>query len=138
MGVPSPLLAEGPGCGPPPFLAREPAGVGGGWPLAIPGRGSWVRFPATPGWGLSAALLAVSAGLGGGFPVLCVFGARRVLVCALCFCGGGVGVGVPAVRVGACVACIGWFPLLRLAAGVGVGVAGVCCGWSLATAGGGS
>ena len=97
-----------------------------------------MRFPATPGWGLPAAVVAVSAGSGGGFPVLCVFVARLVLVCAYFVCGGGVGVGVSAVCVGACVACGGWFPLLRLAADVGVGVAGLCCGWSLITPGGGS
>ena len=97
-----------------------------------------MRFPATPGWGLSAAVVAVSAGLGGGFPVLCVFVARRVLVCALCVCGGGVGMGVSAVCVGRCVACGVWFPWLGLAGGGGVGVAGVCCGWSHATPGGGS
>ena len=51
-----------------------------------------MRFPATPGWVLPAAVVAVSAALGGGSPVLCVFVARRVLVCALCIRGGGVGV----------------------------------------------
>ena len=124
-----------------------------------------VGFPFSPGWGglavvgggsspllavllvcvsppllaearLSAAVVAVSAGYGGGFPVLCVFVARRVLVCASCVCGGGVGVGVSAVYAGECVVCGGWFPWLGLAGGVGVGVAGVCCGWSVATPGG--
>ena len=99
-----------------------------------------MRFPANLGWGPLAAVVAVSAGFRWGFPVLRVFVARRVLVCALCVCGGGVGVGVSSVCVGACVACGGWFPWLGLAAGVGVGVvvAGVCCGRSLATPGGGS
>ena len=95
-------------------------------------------FPATPGWGLPAAVVAVSARLVGRLPVMCVFVAWRVLVCTLCVCGGGVGVGVSSVFVGACVVCGGWFPWLGLAAGVGVGVAGVCCGWSLATPGVGS
>ena len=125
-----------------------------------------MRSPATPGWGAPwcwwwvnprhswlMVLGAVprhswlgSVGCGGGrfrgvvgeFPVLCVFVARRVLVCALCVCGGCLGVAVSAVCVGTCVACGGWFPWLGLAAGVGVGVAGVCCGWFLATPGGGS
>ena len=65
-----------------------------------------MRFPATPGWGLSAAVVAASAGLGGGFSVFWVFVARRLLVCALCVCGGGVGVGVSA-RVCLCV-CGAW------------------------------
>ena len=61
MGVPSPLLAEGPGCGLPPLLAGGSAGVGGGW--------SWVRLPATPGWGLPAAVVAAfPRGWVGGFP----------------------------------------------------------------------
>ena len=85
-----------------------------------------MQFPATPGLGLSAAVVAASAGFGGGFPVLCVFVARRALVCAFCVYGGGVGVGVSAVCVGACVARGGWFPWLGLAGGAGVGVAGVC------------
>ena len=75
---PSPLLAEGPGCASLPLLAAVrcrwwwvsprhswlrvrgavprhswlgSAGCRGGWSLATPGCGSWVRFPATPGWG---------------------------------------------------------------------------------------
>ena len=76
-----------------------------------------MRFPATPGWGPLAAVVAVSAGFGGGFPVLRVFAARRVLVCVLCVCGGGVGVGVSSVCVGACVACGGLFPWLGLVVG---------------------
>ena len=116
-----------------------------------------MRFPATPGWDPPAAAVAVSVGLGGGFPVLCVFVARRVRVVSVLVCvlrvrgvcvGGGAGVGVSSacvcVCVGACVVC--WwsmvagpcFPWLGLAAVVGGGVAGVCCGWSLATPGGGS
>ena len=83
-----------------------------------------MRFPATPGWGPLAAVVAVSAGFGGGFPVLRVFVARRVLVCVLCVCGGGVGVGVSSVCVGACVACGGLFPM-----------AWAYCGWPLATPG---
>ena len=106
-----------------------------------------------------------SAGRGGGrfcrvwwgFAVLCVFEARRVRVVSLLVCvsfvrgtcvGGGVGVGVSSGCVCVCVcACVVYWlfvvagpcsPRLGLAAGVGVGVAGVCCGWSLATPGGGS
>ena len=83
---------------------------------------SWARFPASPGWGPLAAVVAVSAGFGGGLPVLRLFVARRVLVCALCVCGGGVGVGVSSVCVGACVAaCGGLFPWLGLAAAVSLG-----------------
>ena len=116
-----------------------------------------MRFPATPGWGPPAVAVAVSVQFGGGFPVLCMFVARRVcvvsvLVCVLCVrgvcVGGGVGLGVSSACVCVCVcACVvcWWlvaagpcFPQLWLAAGVGVGVAGVCCDWSLATLGGGS
>ena len=69
VGVPLPLLAEGPGLGSPPLLARVRwrrwcvvcgvwrrcvggvvAGVWCGWSLATPGGGSCVRLPATPGW----------------------------------------------------------------------------------------
>ena len=122
-----------------------------------------MRFPATPGWALlqmvvggprhswlraPAAAVAVSVGLGGGFLVGCVFVARRVCVWCLCWCVCPVCVVVAwvwvclpcvlvCVRVCACVVCGGWFPRLELAAGVGVGAAGVCRGWSLATPGGG-
>ena len=48
--------------------------------LATPGRGSRMRFPATPGWGPPAAAVAVLVGLGGGFPVLFVLVASRVRV----------------------------------------------------------
>ena len=119
-GRPSPLLAEGPGRGSPPLLAgvrwRRWCVVGlwlvcgvvwlvpcHSWRrflCATPRRHSWLgfaaggglRFPATPGWGLLAALVR------GVWCVLC--GVRRWSV-------GGV-------------------------------VAGVWCGWSLATPGGGS
>ena len=129
------------------------AGVCCGWSLATPGGGSCVLLPATPGWVLLPVVVGVprhswltvsgaaprhswlgSAGRGGGcfhgwgFPVLCVLVARRVLVCALCVCGGVVGVGVTSVCVGACVAACGsLFPWLGLAAGssVGGGVVGV-------------
>ena len=129
------------------------AGVWCGWSLATPGGGSCVLDPATPGWVWLPLVVNVprhswlrvsgaaprhswlgSAGRGGGcfrrwgFGVLCVLVAQRVLVCALCVCGGGVGVGVSSVCVGACVAaCGGLFPRLGLAAGVsaGRGVVGV-------------
>ena len=158
------------------------AGGGGVWPLATPGCGSWLQFPATPGWGvrwwrwwvgpchswlrISCAVprhsWLGSAGRGSGrfrgwgFPVLCVLVARRgrvvsVLVCVVCVgrvcVGGGAGVGVPSACVCVCVCvCVcgvlvacGFRSLLPPGvAGVGGGVAGVCCGWSLATPSGGS
>ena len=112
-GRSSPLLAEGPGCGFPPLLAggRLAAVVCGRLPLLAAGPGcgsppllagvhwrrwcvvachswvrSWLRFPATPGWGPPAAAVAVSVGLRGGFLVVCVFVARRVRVWCLCWC----------------------------------------------------
>ena len=134
----------------PRFLLR----VLGWWSPATPGWGvrwcwwwvapphAWLRFlgaDSRHSWlGSAGCGEAVSAGLGEGFPVLCVFVARCVVVCALCVCGGGVGVSVSSVCVGACVACGSWFPWLGLAAGVGVAVASVCCWWSLATPGEGS
>ena len=81
------------------------AGVWCGWSLAIPGGGSCVLLPATPGW--------VS------LPVV-VGGPRHSWLGSAC--GGGVW----------CVVCGVW----RWCVG-GV-VAGVWCGWSLATPGGGS
>ena len=151
VGVPLPLLAEGPGCGLLPLLA---GGFRWCWWWVAP-RHSWLgvmgavrrhSWVGSAGRG-SGRFRWVGLGLGAGFPVLCVFVVRRVrvvsvLVCVLCVRGGGVGMGVSPVRVGvcvcACVVCGGWFPRLGLAAGVGVGVAGVCCGSSLATPGGGS
>ena len=132
------------------------AGAWCGWSLATTGGGSCVLLPATPGWVSLLVVVGVprhswlrvsgaaprhswlgSAGRGGGcvrgwgFPVLCVPVARRVLVCALCVRGVGVGVGVSSVCVGACVAaCGGLFPWLGLAAGVSVG-GGVVGVWAL-------
>ena len=60
--------------------------------------------------------------------MFCVLVARRVLVCAPCVCGGGVGVGVSSVCVGGCLAaCGGLFPWFGLAAGASVrgGLVGV-------------
>ena len=124
-------------------------GGGGAWSLAFPGCGSWLRFPATPGLCPPAEAAAVSVGLHGGFLVVCAFVARRVCAWCLCWCVCRVCVMVAwvwmclpcvlvCVRVCACVVCGGWFPRLGLVAEVGVGAAGVCRGWSLATPGGGS
>ena len=74
----SPLLAEGPGRGSPPFLAGVRwrrwcvvcgvwrlcvggvvAGVWCGWSLATPGGGSCVLLPATPGWVLLPVVVGV-------------------------------------------------------------------------------
>ena len=131
QGGPSPLLAEGPGLGSPPLL-------------------SGVRRPRWWWW-------LVLLGLGGGFPVLFVFVARagvrgaRAFVCfvwlwCLCWwwCGWcDVGVSSACAGVRACVRVVcRWslvacprLPRLGLAAGICVGVVGVCCGWSLATPG---
>ena len=55
-GRPSPLLAEGSGCGSSPLLARF--GCRRWWVfLSSPGCGPRVRFPATPGWGPLAAVV---------------------------------------------------------------------------------
>ena len=111
-----------------------------------------MRFPATPGWGPPAAAVAVSlrldGGWVGGFPCcVCLWhGARAWYLCWCVCCVFVVVVWVweflpcvlVCVCVCACVVCGGWFPRLGLAARVGVDVAGVCCGCSLATTGGGS
>ena len=55
-GGPSPLLAVGPGRGPPPLLVRV-RWLRWWWPLATPGCGPWARFPATPGWGPLAVVV---------------------------------------------------------------------------------
>ena len=135
-GCSSPLLAEGTGCGSPPLLA------GVCWQRwCVVACHTWLRVS-----GLASRHSRLgSAGRGGGFfrgwgfPVLCVLVARRVLVCALCVCGGGVGVGVSSVCVQACVAgCGGLFPWLGLAAGVSL-VGGVVGVWAVPpTPGGGS
>ena len=116
-GCSSPLLAEGPGCGPVPLLAGS-AGGSGAWLLATLGvvlvavpRHSWLG----------------SAGRGGGrFCGVCVCGAVRarvvsVRVCVSCVRGGDAGVGVSFVCVGVCVrvcGCVaeaGWgLPLARV------------------------
>ena len=140
----SSLLAEGLGCGPFPLLAgvrrrRWCVVACHSWVS------SWLRFPAIPGWGLPAAAVAVSVGLGGGYLVVCVFVARCVRAWCLCWCVcrvlvvvAWVWVCLPCVLV--CVCVCGWvcgWGRLGLSAGVGVGVVGVCRGWSLAIPGGG-
>ena len=137
-GRSSPLLAEGPGCGSPPLLAGVRwrrwcvvcgvrcaavcvggvvAGVWCGWSLATPGGGSCVLLPATLG--------RVSLPVVVGVPR---HSWRKVQGAVLrhfwlASAGGG---GVWCVVCGVQRWCVG-----------GV-VAGVCCGWSLATPGGGS
>ena len=113
------------------------AGGGGAWLLASL-LWSWLRFPATPGWGPPAVAVAVSVGLGGGFLVVCVFMARCVRAWCLCWCVcrvfvvvAWVWVCLPCVLVCVCVWVSGW-GRLGFAAGVGVRVVGVCRGWSLA------
>ena len=80
---------------------------------------------------------------------VCVFVAWRVRAWCLCWCVCRVFLVVVwvwvcllcvlvCVCVCGCVVCGGLFPRLGLAAGVGLDVAGACCGWSLATPGGGS
>ena len=61
-------------------------GSGGLLSLAIPRCRSWLRFPATPDWGSSAAAVAVSVGLGVGLLVVCVLVARRMCAWCLCWC----------------------------------------------------
>ena len=119
------------------------AGGGGVWLLAAfgcgPGYGSppllaGVRQPRR--WPFAWGWVGVSRGV-------CVCGAVRarvvsVLVCVSCV-RGGVGVGVSSVCVGVCVCVWVWvcgWGRLGLVPGVGVGVVGVCRGWSLATPGG--
>ena len=146
-----------PGCG---SWLRLPATPGRGV--------RWLRWWVGPCHSLVRVSAAVprhfwlgSAGRGGGcfggwgFPVLCVLVVRRVrvvsvLVCVVCFCGvcvggGGVWVCLPRAFVCVCVCVCGVLVacgcrslLPPVVAGVGGGVARVCCGWSLATPGGGS
>ena len=101
MGVSSPLLAEGPGCGPLPLLA---GGFRWCWWWVAPRhsrlrvlgavpRHSWVGSAGRGG----GCFRGVGWGLAGGFAVLCVLVGRRVrvvsvLVCVVCswwWCGCG-------------------------------------------------
>ena len=139
-GRPSPLLAEGPGCGSPPLLAGVRwrrwcvvcgvwsvvcgvrrwcvggvvAGVWCGWSLATPGGGSCVLLPATLCW---VSLPVVVGGPRHSWP--------RVpgVVPRHSWLGSAGGGGVWCVVFGVRRWCLG-----------GV-VAGVWCGWSLATPG---
>ena len=127
-GRSSPLLAEGPGCGPLPLLA----GVRWRWWCAVvctSGVWSCVGFPASHGWGPLATAVAVCVGWAGGFSwCACLWrGACARGVCAgVCVSRvrGGAGVGLPCVLVCVCV-CVG----------VWLGLAGACrwcgcgCGW---------
>ena len=143
-GCSSPLLAEGPGCGPLPLLVGVRRRR---WCVVVcpSGLRSCLRFPATPGWGPPAAAVAVCVGWGGGFSwcvclwrggcargvcagvcVVCSWWCRCGCVFRVCWC------------VCVCARVCGW-GRLGLAAGVGVGVVfAVCRGWSLATPGGDS
>ena len=117
-GRSSPLLAEGPGRGSPPVLGWGPLaavecggvvpGVWCGWSLATPNEGSCVLLPATPGWVSLPVVVCGSPPLLAGACWL-----RWLVVC-----------GVWCVVCGVRRWCVG-----------GV-VAGVWCGWSLATPGG--
>ena len=139
------------------------AGVWRGWSLATPGGGSCVLLPATPGW---VSLPVVEGGprhswLGsvGGVAVWCVVCGGGVLVGLWLVCGV-VGPSPLLAVVPVCYsppllagsrcrwwwavpATPGWYPLAAVVCGVwrwcvGGVVAGVWCGWSLATPGGGS
>ena len=139
------------------------AGVWCGWSLATPGGGSCVLLPATPGW---VSLPVVVGGprhswLGsvGGVAVWCVVCGAGVLVGLWLVCGV-VGPSPLLAEVPVCYsppllagfrcrwwwavpATPGWGPLAAVVCGVwrwcvGGVVAGVWCGWSLATPGGGS
>ena len=139
------------------------AGVWCGWSLATPGGGSCVLLPATPGW---VSLPVVVGGprhsrLGsvGGVAVWCVVCGAGVLVGLWLACGV-VGPSPLLAEVPVCYtppllagfrcrwwwavpATPGWGPLAAVLCGVwrwcvGGVVAGVWCGWSLATPGGGS
>ena len=142
---------RGPGCGSPPLLA----GVRWWWWGVVP-RQSWLRvLVAVPrhSWLGSVGCGWLFRG-GGKCPVLCVFVARavacgaRAFVCFVClwylwwwWCGVGVSSACAGVRACVCVVYQWSFVAcprlsrLGLAAGVCVGVVGVCCGWSLATPG---
>ena len=116
------------------------AGGGGVRSLATPVYESWLRLPATPGWGLP---VAVGCSVGGGVPCCVFFG---VCGCAWWPCCGVFCVFVVSLLLvvwfgGVAWVCLphvcsvplvcGWFspPLsVRLAAGVCVGLVGVCCG----------
>ena len=110
----------GPGCGSPPLLAgvRRPRR----WPFP------WGRVG-----GFSGCVClwrgACARGVCAGVCVVCLWWWRGCgCVFCVCWC----------LCVCACSVCGGCIPWLGLAAGVGVGVAGVCRGSSLATPGGGS
>ena len=139
------------------------AGVWCGWSLATPGGGSCVLLPATPGWVSLPVVVGGPrhSGLGsaGGVGVWCAVCGGRVLVGLWLVCGV-VGPSPLLAEVPVCYsppllagfrcrcwwavpATPGWGPLAALVCGVwrwcvGGVVAGVWCGWSLATPGGGS
>ena len=139
------------------------AGVWCGWSLATPGGGSCVLLPATPGWVSLPVVVGGPrhSGLGsaGGVGVWCAVCGGGVLVGLWLVCGV-VGPSPLLAEVPVCYsppllagfrcrcwwavpATPGWGPLAALVCGVwrwcvGGVVAGVWCGWSLATPGGGS
>ena len=134
---PSPLLAEVPVCYSPPLLA----GFRCRW---------WWAVPATPGWGPLAAVVCGGGVLVGLWLVCGVVGPSPLLAeVPVCYS--------PPLLAGFCCrwwwavsATPGWGPLAAVVCGVccvvcgvwrwcvGGVVAGVWCGWSLATPGGGS
>ena len=130
-----PSLAT-PGFGPPAAVVRGCLPVSG-VVLVVVSRHSWQGSASRGGGSLR--------GVGWGFLVVCVIVARCVRAWCLCWCVcrgfvvAWVWVCLPCVLVCVCV-CVwvcGW-GLLGLADGVGMGVVGVCRGWSLAAPGGGS
>ena len=116
-GCSSPLLAEGPGAVPRHSWLGS-AGGGGMWSLATPGCGSWLRLPATPGWGLPVAVgcfvrVGVSrvvcvCGVSGCacWSCCCVFCVFVVSVLLVVWCGGVVWVCLPHALV--CVVACAW------------------------------
>ena len=85
VGVPRHSWLQAPGAVP-LHSWLESAGNGGVWSLATPGCGSWLRLPATPGWGLPVAVgYFVWVGVSGVVCVCGVCGCARWSCCGV-FC----------------------------------------------------